>query len=248
MCCYSLICDLSKTANNMAGYCDPIRLEPSWKAVLENELSKDYMVALRAYLLAQRSAGKVIFPSTEEIFSALNSTSFESTKIVILGQDPYHGEGQAHGLCFSVKAGVRVPPSLRNIYKELYADLGCLAPAHGNLVPWAKQGVLLLNSVLTVESGQAASHKGIGWEQFTDKVIESLNEQKRHLVFFLWGNHAKKKGEMIDRSKHLVLSCAHPSPLSASRGYFGNHHFSMANSYLQQHGSKPINWQLTEIV
>ncbi|MFT6093395.1 MAG: uracil-DNA glycosylase [Pseudohongiellaceae bacterium] len=232
----------------MASDCDPVRLEPSWKVVLGNELSKDYMVALHSYLLTQRSAGKVIFPSKEEVFSALNSTSFESTKVVILGQDPYHGEGQAHGLCFSVKAGVKVPPSLRNIYKELHADLGCLAPAHGNLMSWAKQGVLLLNCVLTVESGLAASHKGIGWEQFTDKVIESLNEQKKHLVFILWGNYAQKKGEMIDRSKHLVLSCSHPSPLSASRGYFGNHHFSMTNTYLQEHGSKPINWQLTEIV
>jgi uracil-DNA glycosylase len=232
----------------MASDCDSIRLESSWEATLGHELSKGYMVALHAYLLAQRSAGKVIFPLKEEVFSALNLTSFKSTKVVILGQDPYHGEGQAHGLCFSVKAGVRVPPSLRNIYKELYADLGCRAPAHGNLVPWAQQGVLLLNSVLTVESGQAASHKGIGWEQFTDKIIESLNEQKKHLVFILWGNYAQKKGEIIDRSKHLVLSCAHPSPLSASRGYFGNHHFSMANTYLQQHGSNPIDWQLTEIV
>jgi uracil-DNA glycosylase len=232
----------------MASDCDSIRLESSWEATLGHELSKGYMVALHAYLLAQRSAGKVIFPLKEEVFSALNLTSFKSTKVVILGQDPYHGEGQAHGLCFSVKAGVRVPPSLRNVYKELYADLGCRAPAHGNLVPWAQQGVLLLNSVLTVESGQAASHKGIGWEQFTDKIIESLNEQKKHLVFILWGNYAQKKGEIIDRSKHLVLSCAHPSPLSASRGYFGNHHFSMANTYLQQHGSNPIDWQLTEIV
>ena len=242
-CCF-LICGQFKTASNMTDDSHLISLGPSWKAVLEGEFSKAYMVALQAYLLEQRSVGKVVFPPAAEIFSALNLTPFESAKVVILGQDPYHGEGQAHGLCFSVKSDVRVPPSLRNIFKELHADLGCTTPAHGNLESWAKQGVLLLNCVFTVESAQAASHKGIGWEQFTDKIVESLNIQRQHLVFILWGSHAQKKGAMIDRSRHLVLSSPHPSPLSASRGFFGNHHFSTANTYLIQHENKPINWQL----
>lgn len=228
----------------MTDHSIPFRLESSWKGVVGSEFSKDYMVSLKAFLARQRASGKVVFPPVDEVFAALNSTPFESTKVVILGQDPYHGEGQAHGLCFSVKPGVKVPPSLRNIFKELQADLGCTTPVNGSLVPWAKQGVLLLNSVLSVESGAAASHKGMGWEQFTDKVVEILNEQRQHLVFILWGNYAQAKGAMIDRSKHLVLSSAHPSPLSASRGFFGNHHFSMANTYLAQHESKPINWQL----
>lgn len=223
-------------------------LEPSWKAVLESEFSKDYMVSLRAFLLAQKSAGKVVFPPEDEIFSALNSTPFESTKIVVLGQDPYYREGQAHGLSFSVKEGFRVPPSLRNIFKELHTDLQCTTPAHGNLESWAKQGVLLLNSILTVESGRPASHKGKGWERFTDKIVEELNEKRRHLVFILWGDYAQVKGKVIDRSKHLVLSSVHPSPLSAHRGFYGNHHFSMANTYLVQHESKPINWQLETTV
>lgn len=226
----------------------PFSLESSWKEAIGSEFSKDYMVALNAFLVRQRASGKLVFPPADEVFLALNSTPFESTKVVILGQDPYHGEGQAHGLCFSVKSGVRVPPSLRNIFKELHADLGCTAPAHGNLISWAKQGVLLLNSVLTVESGAAASHKGMGWEQFTDKVVENLNEHRKHLVFVLWGSYAQKKGAMIDRSKHLVLSSPHPSPLSASRGFFGNHHFSMANAYLAQHERNPIIWQLAATV
>lgn len=232
----------------MTGDGHPISLESSWQAVLENEFSKDYMMALDSYLRAQRSAGKVIFPPVDEIFLSLNSTPFESTKVVVLGQDPYYREGQAHGLSFSVKEGIRVPPSLRNIFKELHADLGCTTPAHGNLEPWARQGVLLLNSVLTVESGQPASHAGKGWERFTDKVVEKLNEQREHLVFILWGDYAQKKGKVIDRSKHLVLSSPHPSPLSAHRGFYGNHHFSMANTYLVQHENKPINWQLAATV
>lgn len=248
MSCYFHICDLFKTAISMAGDVHQIGLECSWKAVLENEFSKDYMVSLRAFLLAQRSAGKVVFPPEDEIFSALNTTPFESTKVVVLGQDPYYREGQAHGLSFSVNEGIRVPPSLRNIFKELHTDLECTAPTHGNLESWAKQGVLLLNSVLTVESGLPASHKGKGWERFTDKIVEELNEQRQHLVFILWGDYAQKKGKIIDCSKHLVLSSAHPSPLSAHRGFYGNHHFSMANAYLIEHESNPINWQLAATV
>lgn len=221
-------------------------LEASWNGLLEGELSLQYMVSLRAFLAAENAAGKTIFPPSDQIFSALNSTPFEATKVVILGQDPYHGDGQAQGLCFSVKPSVKVPPSLRNIYKELSADLGCVVPPHGNLTAWARQGVLLLNSVLTVESGHAASHQGKGWEQFTDKIIELLDKQKQHLVFLLWGGYAQKKGEIIDRTKHLVLTSPHPSPLSASRGFFGNHHFSKANTYLQKHNIKPINWQLAD--
>lgn len=221
-----------------------IKLEESWRCLLQPEFDSDYMQQLRVFLRQEKSRGKQIYPSGTEIFNALNATGFDSVKVVILGQDPYHGPDQAHGLCFSVKQGVRVPPSLQNIYKELAADTGFIPPQHGCLDYWAGQGVLLLNSVLTVEAGNAASHQGKGWEMFTDRIVELLNAKRSGLVFVLWGSYAQKKGAMIDRSKHLVLQSVHPSPLSASRGFFGNHHFSKANEYLLAHGNTAIDWQL----
>ncbi len=220
-----------------------VQLHPSWKAALADEFAADYMTRLRAFLKNEKAAGKQIFPPGREIFNALNSTPLDAVKVVIIGQDPYHGPGQAHGLCFSVKPGVRVPPSLQNIYKELHNDLGIEIPRHGYLQSWAEQGVLLLNATLTVEQGRAGSHQGKGWEQFTDRIIARLNEQQG-LVFMLWGSYAQKKGAAIDRARHLVLQSPHPSPLSASRGFFGNQHFSRANAYLQQQGRPPITWQL----
>lgn len=221
-----------------------IRLESSWKQVLAGEFSADYMQALRAFLLQEKSLGKRIFPPGNEIFNALNATRFTDVKVVVLGQDPYHGPGQAHGLCFSVRPGIGLPPSLINIYKELQADVEFVAPKHGCLSHWAAQGVLLLNSVLTVEAGRAASHQGKGWEKFTDQIVHLLNTENSGLVFILWGSYAQKKGAMIDPDKHLVLQSPHPSPLSASRGFFGNGHFSRANEYLQRLGKAPIDWQL----
>ncbi|MCH7815180.1 MAG: uracil-DNA glycosylase [Proteobacteria bacterium] len=221
-----------------------IRLESSWKQVLAGEFNADYMQALRAFLLQEKSLGKRIFPPGNEIFNALNATRFTDVKVVVLGQDPYHGPGQAHGLCFSVRPGVGLPPSLINIYKELQADVEFVAPKHGCLSHWAAQGVLLLNSVLTVEAGRAASHQGKGWEKFTDQIVHLLNTENSGLVFILWGSYAQKKGAMIDPDKHLVLQSPHPSPLSASRGFFGNGHFSRANEYLQRLGKAPIDWQL----
>lgn len=221
-----------------------VRLHASWKAVLADEFSKAYMLALKAFLLQRKQAGSVIYPPGARIFSALDHTPFDKVKVVILGQDPYHGPGQAHGLCFSVPPGVAIPPSLQNIYKEIYQDLGIRQPSHGCLLPWAEQGVLLLNSVLTVEAAQAGSHQGKGWEIFTDRIICELNQQRDHLVFLLWGSYAQKKGAIIDRHRHLVLESPHPSPLSAHRGFFGNRHFSHANLYLAEHGVGAIDWQL----
>ena len=203
------------------------------------------MSNLRAFLLAEKRAGKRIFPKGSEYFRALDLTPLDTVRVVILGQDPYHGEGQAHGLCFSVQRGVRPPPSLVNIYKELRADLGIDPPRHGNLTHWAEQGVLLLNSVLTVERGRAGSHQGRGWERFTDRVVEVLSERRQNLVFMLWGSYAERKGRIIDRARHLVLSSPHPSPLSAYRGFIGNGHFSAANSYLVEHGKTPIDWRIS---
>ena len=223
-----------------------INLHPSWLAQLESEFSKDYMVSLREFLAAEQRAGKVIYPEPSQWFAALNSTPFENVQVVILGQDPYHGPGQAHGLCFSVLPEVPVPPSLVNIYKEIALDLGFEAPSHGYLQSWAEQGVLLLNSVLTVEQGNAGSHQGKGWENFTDAVIAALNEQADGIVFLLWGAYAHKKGKVIDGTKHLVLKSPHPSPLSAHRGFYGNHHFSKANEYLLASGREGIRWQLPE--
>lgn len=221
-----------------------IQLEPSWKEVLAEEFEQPYMQALPEFLRQQKAQGRQIFPPGKQIFNALNSTPFSDVRLVIIGQDPYHGPGQAHGLCFSVLPGVQVPPSLRNIYKELSSDVGFSIPPHGCLLPWAQQGVLLLNATLTVESGKAGSHQGKGWEQFTDAIIAALNERKSGLAFLLWGSYAQKKGAGIDRSRHLVLQSPHPSPLSASRGFFGNRHFSRANQYLHEQGKTAIDWQL----
>jgi len=223
-----------------------VRLDESWRKILQTEFQAPYMQELRQFLLQEKARGKYIYPPGNEIFHALNATGFEQVKVVILGQDPYHGAGQAHGLCFSVKPGIPIPPSLSNIYKELQADLGCVPPKHGCLDYWAEQGVLLLNAVLTVEAARAASHQGLGWERFTDCIIEALNAQRENLVFLLWGAYAQKKCAMIDRDRHLVLQSRHPSPLSAHRGFFGNHHFSKCNAYLQSHGITAINWQLPE--
>ena len=223
---------------------DRVRLEPSWKQYLLPEFSQDYMQKLKQFLHGEKSQGKVVFPKGDEYFNAFQLTPFDQVKVVILGQDPYHGEGQAHGLCFSVQMGVKTPPSLVNIYKELATDVGFQIPNHGFLQHWAQQGVLLLNSVLTVERGQAASHQGKGWEQFTDKVIDIINQQHQGVVFMLWGSYAQKKGQFIDRQKHLVLTAPHPSPLSAHRGFFGCRHFSQANDYLQGQGKPIIDWQL----
>lgn len=223
---------------------DRIRLDPSWKAMLQEEFASDYMVSLREFLRQEKRQGKQVFPPGDHIFNALNSTPFEAVKVVILGQDPYHGPGQSHGLCFSVRPGVPLPPSLRNIYKEINSDLGLPMSRNGCLQSWADQGVLLLNAVLTVEAGKPASHQGRGWEQFTNRVIELLNEQRQDLVFLLWGSHAQRKGRIIDRQRHLVLQSPHPSPLSASRGFFGNRHFSQTNDWLQTRGRTPIDWRV----
>ena len=221
-----------------------IKLDASWKALLAEQFEQDYMHALRRFLLAEKQQGKQIYPAGADIFNALNSTPFDQVKVVILGQDPYHGPGQAHGLCFSVHSGVALPPSLKNIYKEIHADLGLAVPASGCLNAWAEQGVLLLNSVLTVESGNAGSHQGRGWEVFTDSVISVLNERAQNLVFLLWGSYAQRKGAVIDGKRHLVLQSPHPSPLSAHRGFFGNHHFSRTNTYLSEHNKTPIDWRV----
>lgn len=221
-----------------------IRLEDGWRRRLEAVFREPYMQALRAFLLAEKRAGKTLYPPGKLIFNAFNSTPFEAVKVVILGQDPYHGPGQAHGLCFSVQPGVSVPPSLQNIFRELHDDLGLDRPGHGCLQSWAEQGVLLLNAVLTVEGGRAGAHQGRGWEDFTDRVVECLNEDREGLVFMLWGSYAQKKGRIIDRSRHLVLSSAHPSPLSAYRGFLGNRHFSQANVWLEKQGLGAIDWRL----
>lgn len=221
-----------------------IQLEPGWKALLADQFELDYMQALRRFLQSEKQQGKQIYPAGADIFNALNSTPFDQVKVVILGQDPYHGPDQAHGLCFSVRPGVALPPSLQNIYKEIHADLGLPIPRSGCLDAWAQQGVLLLNSVLTVAAGQAASHQGKGWEVFTDKVISVLNEHRQDLVFLLWGSYAQRKGAMIDRKRHLVLQSPHPSPLSAHRGFFGNQHFSRTNAWLREHNKTPIDWRV----
>ncbi|MFW1678485.1 uracil-DNA glycosylase [Pontibacter sp. JAM-7] len=217
---------------------------PSWQAELEAQLVQPYMQQLTQFLQQQKDQKKVIYPSAEQWFKALEMTPLPQVKVVILGQDPYHQPGQAHGLCFSVPVGARIPPSLINIYKELERDLGIERGTHGNLESWAKQGVLLLNSVLTVEQSQAASHQGQGWEQFTDAVIATVNAHCEHVVFLLWGSYAQKKGKVIDRQRHCVLQAPHPSPLSAHRGFIGCGHFSQANAYLKQHGCEPVSWQL----
>jgi uracil-DNA glycosylase len=223
-----------------------IQLHKSWLSRLDKQFHLEYMQSLRNFLLSRKQHQAIIYPPGAQIFNALNSTPFDQVAVVILGQDPYHGPGQAHGLCFSVQAGVRIPPSLVNIYREIHADLGITPPRHGNLQSWAEQGVLLLNAVLTVERGQAGSHQGKGWETFTDAVVQLLNEQKQGLVFMLWGSYAMKKGGAIDRRKHLVLKAPHPSPLSAHRGFLGCRHFSSANEYLQQHKGLTIDWSVPD--
>lgn len=225
-----------------------ITLEPSWKQQLGEEFSKPYMHQLNAFLQHEKQANKVIYPQENEIFQAFELTPFDKVKVVILGQDPYHGPNQAHGLCFSVKPQVKIPPSLLNIYKELEQDLQIKRAKHGYLASWAKQGILLLNCVLTVEQSLAASHQGKGWEQFTDQVIAKLNARLEPIVFVLWGNYAQRKGAHIDQKRHHVLQSVHPSPLSASRGFLGNKHFSTINALLQSNHLEPIDWQLPEEV
>ena len=224
-----------------------VRLEESWKRILGPEFDSPYMRQLKDFLLAEKNGGKRIFPKGSEYFRALDLTPLDRVKVVILGQDPYHGAGQAHGLCFSVRPGVRIPPSLVNIYKELNADLGIPPARHGFLERWAEQGVLLLNSVLTVEEARAGAHQGRGWERFTDAVIRIVNEHCDHVVFMLWGSYAQKKAAFVDAERHLVLRSPHPSPLSAHNGFFGCRHFSKANAFLQSHGLEPIDWRLPQI-
>lgn len=219
-----------------------IKLDPSWKKYLEDELKSDSMKNLKAFLKSQYDAKKVIFPKANEYFFALDMTPLNKVEVVILGQDPYHGVGQAHGLSFSVREGVRLPPSLQNIYKEIESDLGIKVSRSGDLTRWAKQGVLLLNAVLTVEQDKAASHQGKGWEKFTDLIIATVNEHCKNVVFILWGAHAQKKAAFVDRKKHLVLESVHPSPLSAHRGFFGSKPFSKANAYLKAYNKKEIDW------
>ena len=218
-----------------------VQIEESWKKQLQPEFEKDYFIKLTDYVRSEYKRTQ-IFPPGKLIFNAFNLCPFDKTKVVIIGQDPYHGPGQAHGLCFSVNDGVPFPPSLKNIFKEIQDDLGILVPESGNLTRWANQGVLLLNATLTVRAHQAGSHQKKGWEEFTDATIRALAEQREHLVFILWGAYAQKKGAFIDRNKHLVLASAHPSPLSAYNGFFKNKHFSQANEYLVAHGMEPVCW------
>lgn len=220
-----------------------IKLHPSWLKHLEKDFESDYMKDLKSFLKSEYEKKKVIYPQKSEYFRALDLTPVEQVKVVILGQDPYHGPGQAHGLCFSVQQGVRFPPSLMNIYKERQSDLNFPIPESGDLTRWGEQGVLLLNSVLTVEKEKAASHQGQGWERFTDRVISIVNEQCPHVVFILWGSYAQKKAAFVDRSRHLVLESAHPSPLSSYRGFFGSKPFSKANAFLVSKGLTSVNWR-----
>ena len=223
---------------------DRIRLEPSWKARIGDWLLRPEMQALSEFLRQRKAAGARIYPPGPQIFAAFDATPFEQVKVVVLGQDPYHGPGQAHGLCFSVLPGVPVPPSLLNIFKELETSLGLPRPEHGCLLPWARRGVLLLNAVLTVEEGRAGAHQGKGWEGFTDHAIQALAEERVGLVFLLWGSYAQAKGKVIDPRRHRVLKAPHPSPLSAHRGFLGCGHFASANEYLARHGQGPVDWSL----
>lgn len=224
-----------------------IKIESLWKQYLIGEFSQDYMHALRSFLQNEKQHKKTIYPPANQWFSALNITPFNQVKVVILGQDPYHGENQAHGLCFSVPPTIKIPPSLLNIYKELQTDLNIPAAKHGCLIHWAQQGVLLLNSVLTVEKACAGSHQNKGWERFTDSIIEQINKHTEHTVFILWGAYAQKKGANIDSRKHLVITAPHPSPLSVYRGFFGGQYFSRSNIYLEQHNKTAIDWTLPDL-
>ena len=219
-----------------------VRIDASWKEVLQKEFEKDYFTRLTSFVREEYAGTTPIYPPARLIFNAFDHCPFNDVKVVILGQDPYHGVGQANGLCFSVNKGVAFPPSLMNIFKEIQSDLGKPLPPNGDLTRWANQGVLLLNATLTVQAHQAGSHQRRGWEEFTDAAIRILAEEREHLVFILWGAYAQKKGAFIDRNKHLVLTSAHPSPLSAYNGFFGNRHFSRANEYLAAHGATPIEW------
>jgi uracil-DNA glycosylase len=225
-----------------------IRLHPNWLERLRGEFAQDYMADLKRFLVAEKQRGKRIFPTGANWFRALDLTPLDKVRVVILGQDPYHGPGQAHGLCFSVPPGVRPPPSLVNIYKELESDLGIKPARHGFLEHWAEQGVLLLNSVLTVEMGRAASHRERGWERFTDRIIAEVNAKTEPVVFMLWGSYAQRKAAFVDTSRHLVLKASHPSPLSAHSGFFGCRHFSKANAFLESRGLEQIDWALPEAV
>ena len=246
---------MNATANSAgtADAADRVRLHESWKSALGAEFESGYMRKLRSFLLAEKQARRTVFPKGGEIFAALDATPLDAVKVVIIGQDPYHGPRQAHGLCFSVREGVPLPPSLVNIFKEINTDMadddvpcgrrdGAVPAGKGCLTPWARQGVLLLNAVLTVAAGRAGSHQGRGWETFTDRVVEVVNREREHVVFLLWGSYAQKKGAAVDLSRHLVLAAPHPSPLSAARGFFGCRHFSKANEYLVRHGIMPIDW------
>jgi len=218
-----------------------LKIESSWKAVLQTEFDKEYFATLTAFVRNEYKT-RLTFPPANLIFNAFDQCPFDKVKVVIIGQDPYHGDGQAHGLCFSVNDGVAFPPSLLNIFKEIERDLGKSMPSSGNLIRWAQQGVLLLNATLTVQAHMAGSHQGKGWEAFTDAVIRKIAEEKEQVVFLLWGSYAQKKGDFIDSKRHLVLKSVHPSPLSAYRGFIGNNHFSLANTYLRQNGQPEINW------
>ena len=221
-----------------------VKIESSWKEILNEEFDKPYFQHIPLHLKTEKSQGKIIYPPGNFIFNAFNTTPFDKIKVVIIGQDPYHGQGQAHGLCFSVQNGVPPPPSLINIFKELKEDIGMQIPGHGNLTKWAEQGVFLLNASLTVRAGEPMSHSKIGWAQFTDTVIKTISDQKEHVVFLLWGKFAQDKKVLIDESKHLILRAAHPSPLSAYNGFFGCKHFSKANEYLMSKGIDPVDWSL----
>ena len=222
-----------------------IELEPSWLEVLGDEFGKDYMVSLKKFLKEEKEAGQKIYPKGSDIFNAFNKTPFDKIEVVILGQDPYHGENQAHGLSFSVQKGITIPPSLRNIYKELQTDIpGFTIPSHGDLTEWAEQGVLLLNASLTVQAGLPGSHQKKGWEEFTDNVIKTISDKKKGIVFILWGSFAQAKAELIDKTKHHIIKSPHPSPFSAERGFFGSKPFSKTNEILIKEGKKPIDWQI----
>lgn len=223
------------------------QFDDSWQEILQFQFKMDYFIELQSFLALEKEKNKIIYPPDSTIFNALKLTPYNNVKVVILGQDPYHGIGQAHGLCFSVQYGIKLPPSLKNIFKELYLDLGILPPNHGNLSNWAKDGVLLLNSILTVEANSPASHQNKGWEIFTDSVIQSLSEKRDNLVFLLWGKYAQSKADLIDTSKHLILKAAHPSPFSAHNGFFGCKHFSETNNFLSSKGISTINWKLPNI-
>ena len=221
-------------------------LEPGWLAVLKDEFEKDYMKSLKSFLVAEKEKGFQVYPKGADIFNALNTTPFDKVKVVILGQDPYHGANQAHGLSFSVQKGITVPPSLKNIYKELETDIeGFVMPQHGNLTHWAEQGVLLLNATLTVRASEAGSHQNKGWEIFTDEIIKALSEKRKHIVFLLWGKYAQQKASLIDQQKHYVLTAAHPSPFSAHTGFLGSKHFSKTNQLLIQNNLTPIDWKIS---